>query len=125
MTMSRSLSICILILLVTTTGCIHDISGKWKGLMEGPNGAMELIYTFKVTGDSLSGTVASPMGELPIINGKIDGKTFSFDVIFNEMTFKNQCTVMGDSISVKMPGPGGDAMEIILNRLPEIIKESK
>jgi len=46
-------------------------------------------------------------------------------IIFSAMTFNNPRTVIGDSISVKMPGPGGEAKEIILNRLHEIIKYSE
>ena len=117
--MSRLLSFCVVSVLAMSIGLAQDINGKWKGQMEGPNGTMELTYTFKVAGDSLSGTTASPMGEIPFSNGKMNGKTFSFDVSFNEMTFTNQGTVMGDSISLKMPGPGGDSIELILKRASE------
>ena len=119
--MSRFLSFCFVIVLLLSTSCVHTsaINGKWKGLMQGPNGDMELIYTFDTIGDSLSGTVASPMGELPLENGKVDDKTFSFDVSFNQMTFTNQGTVQGDSILMKMPGPGGESMGLTLKRATE------
>jgi hypothetical protein len=52
-------------------------------------------------------------------NGKTNGNIFSFDVSFNEMTFTNQGTVMGDSMSLKMPGPGGDTLELILKHASE------
>lgn len=115
--MSRILTLCVVIVLVLSVSCAHQsIAGKWKGQMEGPMGAMELTYDFKVEGDSLSGTAASPMGEIPLLNGKVNGKEFSFDVSFNQMTFTNQGTLQGDSISMKMPGPGGESMELILKR---------
>ena len=118
--MSRVLSICILFVLLMSTSCVHTsaINGKWKGLMQSPNGDMELIYTFKTSGDSLSGKVSSSMGDLILQNGKVDGKTFSFDVIFNEMQFTNQGTLLGDSISLMIPTPGGD-MEMMLERTKE------
>jgi hypothetical protein len=119
MPMVRLLSLCFAIVLAMSIGFAQDINGKWKGQMEGPNGAMEFTYTFKAAGDSLTGTIASPMGELPFSNGKINGKSFSFDVSFNDMTFTNQGTVLGDSLSLKMPGPGGDSMELILKRASE------
>ena len=94
--------------------------------MQTPNGPMDLTYSFKVSGGSLTGTIESPMGELPISDGKINGKSFSFDMNVGEMTINHQCTVMGDSISMNMPGiPGGEDIAIILKRLPEIKKESK
>jgi hypothetical protein len=98
----------------------QDINGKWKGQMQGPDGAMDLSFNFKVVGDSLTGTVASPMGELPISNGKINGKTFSFDVNAGDFTINHQCTVMSDSISMKVPGMQGETMEIVLKRMVEI-----
>ncbi|MEJ2054882.1 MAG: hypothetical protein P8X42_13250, partial [Calditrichaceae bacterium] len=116
--MSRILSFCVVIVLVLSIGCAHQqsIAGKWKGQMESPMGAMELNYTFNVEGDSLTGTAASPMGEIPLLNGKVNGKDFSFDVSFNQMTFTNKGTLQGDSITMKMPGPGGESMELILKR---------
>jgi hypothetical protein len=124
--MSRLSYFCVLTFLFFSIGFSQGINGKWKGQMQSPNGTMDLTFNFKVSGDSLTGTVESQMGELPISNGKINGKTFSFDVNAGEMTMNHQCTVMSDSISMKMPGmPGGEDMAIILKRVPELNKESK
>ena len=118
--MSRFLSFCFVIVLLLSTSCVHTsaINGKWKGLMQGPNGDMELIYTFKTSGDSLAGSVTGPLGELTLKNGKVQGETFSFDISFNEMQFTNKGTVKGDSISLMIPTPGGD-MELMLERAKE------
>jgi hypothetical protein len=125
-TMSRFYYFGVVFVLAMSIGHSQDIKGKWKGEMQSPNGPMELTFNFKVSGDTLSGTVASPMGEIPISNGKVNSKTFSFDVNVNEMTISHQCTVMSDSISMKVPGmPGGEDMAIILKRVPELNKESK
>ena len=106
--MPRLFYFCVATFLAISIGFGQDINGKWKGQIQGPNGPMDLTFNFKVSGDSLNGTVASPMGELPISNGKINGKTFSFDINANEFTISHQCTVMSDSISMKVPGmPGG------------------
>jgi hypothetical protein len=124
--MIRSLCFVVVALVAVNTGHAQDINGKWKGQMQSPNGPMDLVFNFKATGDSLTGTVEGPMGELPVINGKIDGKTFFFQVNAGEMTISHQCTAMGDSISMKIPGmPGGEAMELILKRVTEVQKQSK
>ena len=123
--MSRFFYFCLVIFLVMNIGCNEkEINGKWKGEMQTPNGPFELTYDFNVIGDSLAGTVSSPMGQLPISNGKVDGKTFSFDVNVNGMTFSQQCTYMTDSISMKVQGMQGP-MEIMLKRVPESNNESK
>ncbi len=124
--MVRSLCLVVVAVFAASVGYAQDINGKWKGQIQTPNGPMDLVFSFKPMGDSLTGTVEGPAGELPITNGKINGKTFSFDVNPGEMTFSYQCTAMGDSISMKLPGmPGGEDMVLILNRMTEEPKQSK
>lgn len=96
-----------------------DINGKWKGKMEGPNGEVGLVFTFKAEGDTLAGNVEGPMGTMDISNGKINGDDFSFDLSFGGMTINHECKVLGDSISMKVPGMQGEDIEIILKRLEE------
>jgi hypothetical protein len=104
------------VLAMLTIGCVSNgfaqkIDGKWQTEMETPNGAMSMTFNFKVAADSLSGSVESPMGAIPISNGKIKGDKFSFDVSFNEMTIHHDCTVMADSISMELPDmPGSTAL---------------
>jgi hypothetical protein len=125
-TMVRSLCFVVVALFAVSIGFAQDINGKWKGQMQTPNGPMDLVFNFKANGDSLGGTVDGPMGEMPISKGKIDGKSFSFDVNAGDMTISHQCTAMGDSIAMKVPGmPGGDAMELMLKRVTEEPKQSK
>ncbi len=123
--MSRFFYFCAATFIAMSIGHAQDINGKWRGEMQGPNGSMDLTFNFKVSGDSLNGTVATQMGEMPIINGKVNGKKFSFDVSFNDMTINHQCTFMSDSISMRVPGMQGDTMQIILKRVPESNNEAK
>ncbi len=123
--MSRLLSICVLALLAVTISHAQGINGKWKGEMQSPNGPFELTFSFKVAGDTLTGAVLGQMGEMPISNGKVNGKEFSFDVSMGEMTISHQCTFMSDSISMKVQGFQGEPMEIILKRVPESDNKTK
>ncbi len=124
--MVRSLCLIVAAFFAINSGFAQDINGKWKGQMTTPNGPMDLVFNFKAIGDSLAGTVEGPMGEMPVVNGKITGKTFTFDVNAGEMTIKHQCTAMGDSISMKVPGmPGGEDMELMLKRVADEKKQSK
>ncbi len=123
--MSRLLSICALALLTMTIGQAQGIDGKWKGEMQSPNGPFELTFNFKVAGDSLTGAVIGQMGDMPISNGKVNGKEFSFDVSMGDMTIVHQCTFMSDSISMKVKGFQGEPTELILKRVPESDNKSK
>ncbi|HTX98397.1 MAG TPA: hypothetical protein VMG09_00115 [Bacteroidota bacterium] len=97
----------------------QDPTGKWKTHMETPNGPMDMMFTFKTGGDTLSGQVEGPWGSMPIINGKNNGKEFSFDVSFGDMTMNHRCVMMGDSIAMKVPGMQGDTMNMVLKRVLE------
>ncbi len=123
--MSRLLYLSLAILLTACLGYAQDINGKWKTLMETPNGPMDMMFTFKTSGDTVNGSVEGQMGEMPISNGKLNGNTFSFDVSFNEWTISHMCTAMGDSILMKVPGMQGDTMSMVLKRAPELKNESK
>jgi len=123
--MTRFLGICALALLAVTVSQAQGIDGKWKGEMQSPNGPFELTFSFKVAGDTLTGAVLGQMGDMPISNGKVKGKEFSFDVTVNEMTINHQCTFMSDSISMKVKGFQGEPMEIILKRVTESDNKSK
>ena len=106
-------------LLIASYGFAAGIEGNWVANMKGPDGGdgMTMTFSFKMDGDKLTGVVKTPNGDMPISNTKIDGKTFSFDVSFNETTIKHNCTLKeDDTISMKIVGsPMGDS-ELILKR---------
>ncbi len=78
------------------TSAQNAIDGTWKGSRETPNGTMEFTYTFKVQGDTLTGTIKSQFGETPLENGKVDGKKISYSISFNG----NSIDFTGEPISV-------------------------
>jgi hypothetical protein len=103
--------------LVASSGFANEIEGTWKTKIGGPDGEMELTFVFKMEDGKLTGVVQSMNGDTPISNSKVDGKEFSFDVSFNDMVIKHQCTLNeSDTITMKVSGtPMGD-MELVLNR---------
>ena len=105
----------IALLLFAFSAYANDIDGTWKAQM--PGGDMELTFVFKVTDGKLTGVVRSPNGDLDISNTKVNGKQFSFDVAFEGMTIKHDCTLQDDgTINMKASGtPMGD-MEMVLKK---------
>jgi hypothetical protein len=115
--MKTILSVC-LFLLISTAGFAAGVEGNWVANMKGPDGSeMVMTFVFKMDAGKLTGLVKSPNGDMPISNTKIDGKVFSFDVSFNDMTIKHNCVLKeDDTISMKAVGtPMGDT-EMILKR---------
>jgi hypothetical protein len=108
-----------LFLFIASSGIAAGIEGSWTTEMKGPDGGegMTLTFVFKMEGDKLTGAVQTPNGDTPISNTKVDGKSFSFEVSFNDMSIKHECILKDDdTISMKVVGsPMGDS-EMILKR---------
>jgi hypothetical protein len=86
-----------------------DVNGKWVGNVETPNGPLELTYEFKVDGETLTGTVASAMGSLPLNKGKVAGGVITYEVSLENAVITHEATMnaAGDEITVKATGEWG------------------
>ena len=102
-----------------------DVAGKWTAQAQGA----DITLTFKVDGNTLTGTVDnSQAGPTDIKEGKVEGDEVSFHVIRKmgetEMKIVWKGKIAGDEIKFKrevqgkgMGGPGGGAEEIIAKRV--------
>jgi hypothetical protein len=116
--MSRSPLLALVLLLgFTAVAVAADITGRWTGKVSTPNGEFELVYNFQVQGETLTGALTFPGGDIPISDGKIDGDSFSFTMSFNDNTIPYQGTVNGDTIVLKSQWQQGER-ETILTRSP-------
>ena len=114
----RTILVFFLFFFMATAGIAAGIEGNWVANMKGQDGSeMAITFVFKMDGDKLAGSVKTPNGDMPISNTKIEGRAFSFDVAFNGMSIKHDCTWKeDDTISMKIVGsPMGDS-EMILKR---------
>jgi len=97
-----------------------DVTGKWKGTFEGPNGAIEQSFAFKVEGDKLSGSVTSQFGEAPISEGKIEGDNVSFVVVRkfqdNEFKISYKGKLAGEDLKLEVDFNGNSGPQITLKR---------
>lgn len=113
-----------LLLLLTVfalTASAADISGKWKGTAEGPNGPVERSFTFQVNGSALTGeTESEMMGKSVLTEGKVDGNNLSFTITGNlqgnEMKLAYKGTLSGDVIKLTVDF-GGQSVEYTLKRV--------
>jgi hypothetical protein len=66
-----------------------DLSGKWQGTMQTPDGqGLEINFNFKLDGEKLTGTTASSYGEEQITDGTVKGDAISFVVLAGGGQFK-------------------------------------
>jgi hypothetical protein len=87
---------------VTTAAAAQSIAGEWDATMNTPGGARTFKIDFKVSGDSLSGTVHRAAGDVPL-NGTIKGNavTFSYTVNYNGNDLVLTMTVTVDRDTMK------------------------
>ena len=83
-----------------------DVTGKWTGTIETPNGSREVNLNLKADGAKLTGTISGRSGDTEIQDGKVDGDNVSFTVIrnFNGNEFKQHYVgkAAGDTITFKL-----------------------
>ncbi|HUE22810.1 MAG TPA: hypothetical protein VMQ86_14085 [Bryobacteraceae bacterium] len=102
--------------LLALTAMAADVTGKWTAQMPGRNGqTRESTFNFKVDGNTVTGTISGPRGDMEISDGKIDGDTITFSqtMEFNGNTMKilYKGTVSGDSINFTRTREGGGGGE--------------
>ena len=93
-----------------------DVTGKWVGNVETPNGPIELTYEFKAEGEALNGTVASAMGSLPLAKGKIAGNVLTYEVALEGagvITHEATINEAGTEITVKATGEWGTSEYVV------------
>lgn len=111
----------VLMAVFAMTASAADISGKWKGSAEGPNGTIERTFTFQVSGTKLTGETESQMiGKSAITEGKIEGDDISFTIKANfqgnDMVLVYKGKVVGDTIKLSVDFAGNGQVEYVLKR---------
>jgi len=112
--MKRNLVLSItLLFLAALTAMAADVGGQWTAQIPGRGGnTMETTFTFKVSGGTLTGTMANQFGERDISDGKTAGDDVSFNVNIefggNQMTFVYKGKVAGNEIKFTREVKGGD-----------------
>ena len=87
--------------ILTVGAFAADVTGKWTGKMETPNGSRDVTYTLKQDGDKLTGTVPGRNGETPISDGSIKGDDISFTLVRGERKTAYTGKVMGGEMKLK------------------------
>ena len=113
--MRQTLAAAVMTMVLVVSVWAADVTGTWKAAFEGPQGAMELSFTFKTEGDKVTGSVTSPMGELPLSDVKVDGDNITFTVATDQFSVVHKGTVVGDEMKLKVDMMG-EAREMVAKR---------
>ncbi len=97
-----------------------SVAGTWDASVTTPNGSGNPTLTFVVKGDSVTGTVKRPTGEVIPLKGTIKGKDLAYSYTINtggqELLVTVKATVAGDSLSGTMNFGGAMNGEIKAKR---------
>lgn len=109
---TRLFWMCLLVSLFALAAVAADISGKWVSETPGRDGGtVTTTYNFKVTGNTLTGTISSQRGDQEISEGKISGDEISFVTVRQgpngeiKITYKGK--VSGNEIRLTRQMPEG------------------
>jgi hypothetical protein len=113
-------------LLVSSVAAAQSVAGTWNATVTTPNGGGNPTLTFAVKGDSVSGTVKRPTGEVVPLKGTIKGKdltyTYAIQADGQPVTVTVKAKVAGDSLSGTMDFGGQMTGEIKAKRAPKPAK---
>jgi hypothetical protein len=113
------LALTVLAVIMAASAMAADVTGKWKASAPGPDGqTMEIVFTFKADGATLSGSVLSPMGETPITEGKLEGDAISFTVDVGDFKILHKGSVSGDNMKLKVE-MGDQSFDMAATRVPD------
>jgi hypothetical protein len=95
--------------LLAASAFAADVTGKWTGKVETPNGSRDVTYTLKQDGETLTGSVPGRQGaEVPISEGTVKGDDISFVVTRGERKINYTGKVSGSELKLKYQMQGQD-----------------
>lgn len=86
-----------------------NVDGKWTAQVPSRDGGTrDVTFNFKAEGETLTGTMSSPMGDREISEGKVAGDDISFTItVGNGMKILYKGKVSGDEIKFTSEREGG------------------
>jgi opacity protein-like surface antigen len=102
--MKKLITLCAMFALTTIMAFAADVTGTWKGEAPANGKGGPPTFTFKQSGEALTGTTTGRGGETAISNGKMDGDKVYFEVVRdmggNSVTLKYSGTVSGSTMKL-------------------------
>jgi hypothetical protein len=99
----------VLIGVLAVVASAADLTGNWKGDLETPQGKVQVSYSLKQDGESLTGTWQTAQSPtIQITEGKVAGDKVTFVVKIDaaNLTFAHEGKIKGDEIELTMKPSG-------------------
>jgi hypothetical protein len=99
----------LLIAVLAAVASAADITGNWKGDLDTPQGRVQVSYSFKQDGETLTGTWQTAQSPtIQISEGKVTGDKVAFVVKIEAagIAFAHEGKINGDEIQLTMKPSG-------------------
>jgi hypothetical protein len=110
MYINRTAVSALLFLVLSVAASAADITGDWKADLQTPQGTVQVSYSFKQAGETLTGTwQAAQSPTIQISEGKVTGDKVSFVVKIGPdggMVFAHEGKVTGEEMQLTMKPSG-------------------
>jgi hypothetical protein len=95
------------VFLIAAVAVASTVAGRWSGTIAGQ---FEVIVNIKEDGGKLTGIVSSPIGEIPLSEGKVTGDSLSFkELSYNGISVSYiKGKIEGDKMNVTVGFQGQD-----------------
>ncbi len=77
-----------------------DLTGTYKGSVTFQERKLDLTYKLKAEGEKLSGSIHSEYGEIPLLDGRINGQDFTYKIDIGNGPMEAKGKFMTDSIEI-------------------------
>jgi len=107
---------------VVTPAAAQSVAGEWNAQYNTPGGTREFKVFIQVKGDSLSGTVKRPVGEVPLSGSiKGDAVTFAYTIDYggNALVLTVTATLAGDTMKGTVDFGGNASESFSATRAPK------
>ncbi len=95
-----------------------DLTGTYKGSVTFQERKLDLTYKLKAEGERLSGSIHSEYGEIPLLDGKINGPDFTYKIDIGNGPMEAKGKFMTDSIEI-ISNFGGVEVKNMFKRVAE------
>jgi len=106
----------ILALATAALSLAADVTGKWTGSVDTNDGVVTITLNLKADGESLTGSIVTHMGEMPIKEGKVTGDEVNWLNTFerdgNSMKIRHKGKINGAEMKVTVTVEGREERTI-------------
>jgi hypothetical protein len=85
-----------------------NLTGKWRGQVQTPDGPADIVYTFETREGKTTGVATGPFGDVPLTNIAIEGNRVAFESDYSGFSVKRRGTVQGDTMQLTISIDGND-----------------